>query len=152
MKLTIEKLSRALGSRILARILIGIVALSALTAVFEIGVFVGFHKASFAYRWEKNYEHNFGDLPFGGAFIDSRLPNPHGATGTIGEVSLPTFTIIGERENEKTVRIATSTMLRAGTQTLSPADLTAGQKAVVIGTPNETGEIEAALIRIFPTP
>jgi hypothetical protein len=147
----IEKLSHALGSRTLAGALVAVIGLGVLAGVFELGEFVGFHKASFASRWEENYEHNFGGLPQGMATFNRRIPNPHGAAGKIVSVTAPTFSIVGDFENEKTIRVASSTIIRKGDQEVTFKELVVGESAVVIGTPNEQGEIDATLIRILPT-
>jgi len=117
--------------------------------IFEAGVVVGFHKASFAYHWEKNYEHNFGSS--GGPLMPGRnAPNPHGTEGKIVDVSLPTFVVAGQNENERTIMIGDDTIIRDGAATVSTDDLAVGKYVVVIGAPGDDGVVDAGFVRIMP--
>lgn len=125
--------------------------LSALV-IFESGVFVGVHKAGFSYRMGDNYYRAFGKTNSLSRGFGEELPSGHGVVGKILSVNLPTF-VVADRENtEKTVRISTHTDIRfmrdiASTSALKPADF-----VVVIGSPNDSSEVEATLIRILPPP
>jgi len=132
-------------------ILIGICCVIIAVFVFEAGIAVGFHKAEYAGHWEENYDRNFGPsmmygMPGGG------VPNPHGATGRIIDITLPTFVISGGNGPERIVSTNDDTMVRNGNQTLSPTDLTVGEYVVVLGTPSDDGNVDASLIRILPPP
>lgn len=119
--------------------------------IFEAGIVVGFHKASFAYHWQENYERNFG--PTGGAFMPGRgAPNPHGTTGKIVSVSLPTFVVAGSGENERTVQIMDNTIIRDGGAVVTSSDVTSGKYVTVLGAPDDEGVVEAGFIRIMPQP
>ncbi len=115
--------------------------------IFEAGVMVGFHKASFAYHWQEHYGDNFGMA--GG--MGRGGPNPHGTTGRIVSVSLPTFVVAGPDENERTVEVDDDTIIRDGNATASTTDLAPGKTVVVLGTPNDTGTIDAGFIRVMQT-
>jgi len=134
--------------RVLAAIGFVIIAL----VIFDAGVAVGFHKASFAHDWEENYTRNFG-APGSFGLPARGIPNPHGAAGTIVSVDLPTFVIAGPNENEKIIRIDDDTIIRNNAGMMDADDIEAGTFATVIGAPQSgTGEITARLIRIMPEP
>lgn len=122
--------------------------------VFEAGVFVGYHKASFSYRWGENYERNFGG-PRGGFFgghmmMDDDFVNPHGTFGKILKIELPQLTVEGNDGKEKIIQIGDDTIIRRVRDIVSGADLHVGDNIVVIGEPNAQGQIESKLIRIMP--
>lgn len=120
-------------------------------AVFEAGVFVGFHKASFAYHWEENYERNFGPAPGPFHLGDGSAPNPHGVMGRIVSVALPSIVVAGPDENERTVAVGTTTIIREGNRSVGQEAIAVGQDAVVIGEPDEKGVVEATFIRLMPS-
>lgn len=117
-------------------------------AIFAAGMAVGFHKAAFDRTWRDSYEHNFGSFP--GSPFSRRLPNPHGASGQIVSVSLPTFTIVGPSEDEKVVKLSSMTIIRRGATTATSTDLVAGENAIVLGHPDTDGSIDAVFIRLSP--
>lgn len=119
--------------------------------VFEAGVAVGFHKAGFARDWEEHYRDNFGAPAMYG--MPSRgLPDPHGAAGTIVNVSLPTFAVTAPGRTEEVVRVNGDTIIRDGERTVSADDLAPGKYVIVIGMPGEAGAVDARLVRILPAP
>jgi len=132
-------------------ILIGIVCIILAVFIFEVGVVVGFHKAEFAEHWQENYDRNFGPSMMYG-MPGSGMPNPHGATGKIISITPPTFIIAGGNEPEKIVRVSDDTIIRNGNQTVGTSTLAAGEYVVILGVPNDEGEIEAGLIRVLPAP
>jgi len=148
--MNIEKLSQQLGSRKLLYAIAAILLLGVLCAVFQLGEFVGFHKALFAAHWGENYERNFGTPHDKFGALTTRGPNPHGASGRIVSITLPTLTIVNDFEDEKIISIASSTLIRKGSATIPATALVAGDAAVVLGVPNDQGEITATLIRILP--
>jgi hypothetical protein len=139
-----------LRSPVFFRTLTTILGLVVAGIVFQVGFIVGFHEASFEVRWQANYGRNFAGPLGNPADLDDRLPNPHGAFGTVTSVEFPTFTIVGPRETEKVIRMGSSTILRSGFDTVSTDAVRVGEEAVVIGTPNNQGEIDATFIRLAP--
>lgn len=146
------------------RTLIGIAALVVILVVFGGGVWVGYHKARFSYAWGENYDHNFGGpshgilgLPGGmmpggmpGGMMGDEFMNSHGTSGTILSIGSSTLAVSGRDGIEVTVTFSSSTLIRAGRDTLSAKDLKVNDKVVVIGSPdNEKGQIEAKLIRVL---
>ena len=153
-----------LDSKKFRYILIGIVSAIVLLVIFQLGVFVGYHKAAFSYRYGENYYRNFesGLNMFGNkgsrgipGVRDMRfenLPGGHGAIGKIIRISLPTVVVAGPDNIEKIIHIATSTSIRRFHDTVASTDLHIDDSIVVIGIPNDAGEVEAKLIRVVPEP
>ena len=122
--------------------------------IFQAGMFVGYRKAAFAYRFGDNYYRAFGDrgprpfhMPLGGEFIEA-----HGAVGKIVSINLPTFAVTGPDDVEKVVLIGDETRIRHFDTDLSASDLKIDDFTVILGSPNESSQIEAKLIRILPPP
>ena len=151
----VEHGRRYIDSRPFMAILTGLIVLLVIIAIFETGVFFGLHEARHSYRWGENYAQNFGG-PRGGFFgsvsAPSDMPGGHGAFGQISNVSLPTFVITDPAHPEERIRVASSTVIRNGAGTTDASALSTGTYVVVLGTPDENGVIDAALIRIMPAP
>jgi hypothetical protein len=151
----VARVRRFIDSRPFASIIISVIVLFGIVAIFEAGVLFGMHQARHSYRWGENYAQNFGG-PRGGfvTFMSAPgdMPNGHGAFGQISNVSLPTFIITDPAHPEERIRVASSTVIRDGTKTVDDASLTKGTYVVVLGSPDDTGVIDASLIRIMPAP
>jgi hypothetical protein len=119
--------------------------------VFEAGVAVGFHKAGFTRSWEEHYGDNFG-APVMYGMPARGLPDPHGASGTVMNVSLPTFGVAGPGRSEQIVEVGRGTIIRDGANTVDTSDIAPGKYVIVIGTPGERGEVDARLVRVLPAP
>jgi len=143
-------------SKTFKRILWGIGGLIVLLFVFRAGMIVGFKKASFSYQWGENYHRNFagpragffGDFmggDFGKDFIDA-----HGVFGQIIKIDGSTLVIKGANEAEKIILLKDDTAVRRLRETIKPGDLKVDDNIVVIGSPNNAGQIEAKLIRVLP--
>ena len=134
-------------------------ALTVLLLAFRAGMVVGYARARFAYRWGENYHRNFGG-PRGGFFGDfygKDFIEAHGAFGQIIKIDFATSTeqsatlVMNGRDNvEKIVLVKADTALRRAEGMLGLGDLKAGDDVVVIGDPNERGQIEAKFIRVLP--
>lgn len=109
-----------------------------LLLVFKAGVFVGYKKASFSYRWGENYHRNFGD------FI-----NAHGTSGSIIKIDGSTLIVKSGDNVEKTILISEKTTITSRRETIKAGDFKVDDRVVVIGSPNEQGQIEAKFIRLF---
>jgi len=126
-----------------------------LSLVFQAGMFVGFKKASFSRDWGNNYERNFG--PRRGVpdfMIDNmrEIPNAHGAIGKIIKVELPNIVVLDKDQTEKIIIIKDDTSILERREVLNKESLAVDQFIVVIGNPNDKGQIEAKIIRIMPAP
>lgn len=97
-------------------------------------------------------------------FNQNKMTESHGATGKIISIatstavtsatsttSTPFFTItVASPDNvEKDIVVNNKTLIRQFRQSLTAANLKVDDNIVVIGTPNENGQIEAKLVRII---
>ncbi len=134
-------------------VIVGLAGLAAVVLIFGAGVFVGGMKARFSYRWAESYHKNFAG-PRGG-FLDDWRKFPagdfisgHGAFGEIIEIKDNGFVIKGRENIEKVVIINQETTIAKGRETIKDG-LKVGDRVVIIGSPNDEGQIEARLIRLF---
>ena len=138
--------------RVLLMVLGGLVVV---LIVFDVGVAVGYRKASFSYGWGNNYYRAFGPMHEGRVMMRAQEGDVlagNGAAGSIISLKLPTFIIEDQSRIERVVRISDDTLIRQFRDRLSPTDLKERQYVVVIGSPNERSEIEARFIRVLPVP
>ena len=125
-------------------------------SAFGLGVFVGGLKAKFSYQWAENYEKNFAGPPKGFFNDFKRFPFPppdfmegHGIIGEIISVKDKSVAIKGKDGVEKVIVLNDDTVIRNKGAAVKKEDLKTGDYIVVIGAPNDEGQIEAKLIRIF---
>lgn len=152
------ELKKVLESKVFIKVLYtaGIILIA--MAIFSAGISVGFHKASFGRAWGDNYYNNFGmghKNEIGKGFkkmgMMDYFPNAHGAVGKIIKIELPTIIVSDKDNTEKVVLIKDDTKIqRMREENLTTKDLTVDSFIVVIGSPNDKGQIEAKLIRIMP--
>ena len=150
MKKINEKIKKIFESKILVGILYGVGIVVAVLLIFSAGVSVGFRKASFGRAWGDNYEQNFGMRPmppFGG---ENNFPNAHGAIGKIIKIELPAIIVQDKNNIEKVVLIKDDTKIQKMMVELSASDLSVNDSIVVIGSPNDQGQVEAKFIRVMP--
>lgn len=143
---------------ILKRVVISLAGFAVVGLIFGTGMFVGGLKAKFSYRWAESYHKNFAG-PGGGFLGDWRqfpagdFISGHGAFGEIIEVNDSGFVIKGRGDVEQVVVVSIDdTVVKQGRATLKDGfkdSLKVGDRVVIIGSPNEEGQIEAKLIRIF---
>jgi len=127
-------------------------ALFVFSAIFQLGIFVGYHKANFARDWSESYGKNFGmERPdsFRGMMGDE-LPMPHGSVGKILTVTLPNIIIEDRDGTEQNIIVSDKTLIKSGPTNASSTSLKADDLVVILGEPNSQGQIEAKLIRIMP--
>ncbi|KKT29274.1 hypothetical protein A3G55_02830 [Candidatus Giovannonibacteria bacterium RIFCSPLOWO2_12_FULL_44_25] len=130
-------------------------ALILLLLVFKAGVFVGYKKASFSYSWGENYHRNFAGprggflSDFGRGFEDKDFIGAHGTSGSIIKIDGSTLMIKGGDNVEKTILISDQTTIASRRKTIKAGDLKVDDRVVIIGSPNEQGQIEAKFIRLF---
>ncbi|HRY63001.1 MAG TPA: hypothetical protein P5267_00105 [Patescibacteria group bacterium] len=119
---------------------------------FQAGLLVGFRKAGFSYRWEENYHRNFAG-PKGGFIDDLRgreFIESSGVFGPIIKIDGQSVVIRGKDNVEKIIMIKSDAVIRRGKENLKLSDLRVDDPLVVIGEPNDAGQIEAKLIRVMP--
>ena len=124
-----------------------------LLLTFQAGIFIGFHKASMLFHFDKHYERAYGEHFRGGplGIPEDDFPEAHGAVGRILSVNLPTF-IIEDKGNAKVVRITDDTVVRRQHSKVATKTIAVNEFAVIIGSPNSQSEIDAKFIRILPPP
>lgn len=152
-------IQRIAQSKTVRGVLLGIGIVLCVLAIFEAGTFVGHRRALFSARMGENYYRAFDGEKRGGPMNDlmgfkgdSEFMGSHGATGKIVRVSLPTFVVAGPDNTEKVVTINDRTLIRSMRANASTSDLIVDRFVVVLGQPNDLGEIEAKLIRFLPPP
>ncbi len=143
--------NKFLQSKMFKRAVIAVGLLVIISVSFGTGLFVGYHKARFSYAWGENYDRNFGGPHRGifGFLEGSEFTNAHGTFGTVVSVASSSFAINGRDNIEKTLLLSSTTSIREGHDALESADLRVGDAVVVIGNPNDQGEIEARLVRVL---
>jgi hypothetical protein len=121
-----------------------------LLIVFQFGMVVGFHKATYGKDWNDHYMENFGPHhgPLGN--MPDHIPGGHGTFGKIASINLPQLIISDRDATEKTILITGDTKIREFRNDILPTDLTPDMTIVAIGEPNDQGQIVAKLIRILP--
>lgn len=144
-------LKRISESKVWAKVFFGIITAIVVMAIFQAGVFVGFHKARFSYQWGDSYRRTFGG-PRGGMMQNIKgqeFTSGHGTSGSIVSIDGGKIIVKDQEGTEKFIVTDDQTTIRSGRQDIKITDLKAGQNIVVIGTPNEDGTIRAQVIRTF---
>lgn len=145
--------NKKINQDILKWIIVGLAGFGAIVLIFGAGIVVGGAKAKFSYRWAESYHKNFAG-PRSGFFGNWRsfprgdLIEGHGAFGEIIELKDDSFVIKGRNDIEKLIVVTERTIIKKG-QENAKGELQIGDRVVVIGSPNDEGQIEAKLIRVF---
>lgn len=141
-------------SRLFRGIILTIVGLIVLGFVFNLGVFVGTRKADFSFKWADEYHRNFGG-PQEGFLRDfigmgQGFTNANGSFGQIIKIDGQKLTVKDRDNTEKIVLVGDKTSIVRQMTSIKLSDLTIDDTIVVIGEPNNAGQIEAKLIRVMP--
>lgn len=135
------------------KLLIALASLLVLVFIFTAGVLVGHEKARFRERWGENYYRNIMGPGRRGAMDFGRPEfNAHGGFGQIIKIDGQTIIVKGPDDVEKTIIVDDKTAIQRFNQSLKIADLKIDERIVVIGRPNDLGQVEAKLIRVMPEP
>lgn len=146
----------ALGGQnpdVLKWFIIGLAGFIVVVLIFAAGVKVGTLKAKYSYRWAESYHKNFAG-PRDGFLGDwRRFPagdfiGGHGAFGEIIELNDTGFVVKGRSDIEKIIITTDDTVVKKGRETVEDG-FKVGDRVTIIGSPNEKGQIEAKLIRVF---
>ncbi len=143
-------------SRTFVVIIVILFSLALLVGVFTLGAAVGYRKARFSYAWGENYSRNFGGPRegfmgnFAKDFSGRDLIDAHGTFGQILKTDSSALIIKGPDNVEKSVLIKDDTTIQRLRETIKPGDLKINDNVVVIGDPNNSGQIEAKFIRVMP--
>jgi hypothetical protein len=155
MKFNIEDVFQ---SKLFRAVILGTTGLIILALVFGLGVFAGQKRANFSFRWADSYHRNFGG-PQGGIFgeftgMDKEFTNSNGCFGQIISVDEENgiLTIKDARNVEKSIVATSKAPILLQRKIIEFSELNVGDSVVVIGEPNDSGQIEAGLIRVIPPP
>lgn len=146
--------NRFFQSKTFRIILLSLAGFIAVLFVFKIGMIVGFKKAEFSRNWTETYHRNFGG-PMGGLFHDfddDNLIDAHGIAGQVIKVEDSAIIIKGRDNVEKIVKATDDTVIQRFRNTVRITDVKIDEFIIVIGEPNNDGQIEAKFIRIMPMP
>jgi len=136
------------------KLLIILAIVVVLVFVFTLGVFVGHEKARFSGDWGENYYRNimgpggpggFGMMNFGRPGSNSRS-----GLGQIIKIDTDGLIIKDQANVEKSVLVNDKTVIIRDNQNIKITDLKIDDKVIIIGRPNDRGQIEPKLIRILP--
>lgn len=141
-------------SKLFKGFLLGLLAFFLLGLVFKTGEMVGARKADFSYRWSDNYHKNFGGPKQGfmQGFRDRDFIEANGVVGQIIKIASSTVAIKGRGDIEKIILINQDTVIKNLQETVFSESLKVDDMVVIIGEPNNQGQIEAKLIRVMPKP
>ncbi len=149
--------NKTLNKDTLKWVIVGLACLIILVLAFGLGVWVGTRKAEFSYRWAESYHQNFGG-PKQGFVVGWRefpagdLIEGHGSFGEIIKIDDNSFVIKGRDNTENIILLKDDTVIEKLRKQIKPEILKVGDFIVVIGSPNDSGQIEAKLIRVIPSP
>ncbi len=87
----------------------------------------------------------------GKGFDHDDLISEHGAIGKIVRINLPTFVVASKESLEKVILITKDTIIKRSGDAVPATDLKIDDFAVILGTPNDAGQIEAKFIRLLPS-
>jgi len=143
-----------LESKLFKAIVLSMATFIVLAFVFGLGVFVGTKKADFSFKWAEEYHRNFGGPQEGffGNMMGDQFTAANGAFGQIIKISDGILTVKDKDNPEKIVLVNDETSIIYQRQNLKLSDLKTGDNVVVIGDPNDDGQIQAKLIRVLPPP
>ncbi len=146
------KFHSILQSKFTKYFLIAIIIVALSLIIFNIGMFVGFNKASFAYKWVENYNKNFVG-PKGGflkKFSGKDFIDSYGAAGQVLKVSDSEIIIKGKDNVEKIIHTDNKTIIKRFSEIIKPSQLNFGDNVIIIGEPDKDGKINAKFIRVMP--
>lgn len=147
-------INKIFQSKIFQGVILGIAGLAVVLFIFKAGMFVGERKANFSCRWSDNYHRNFGG-PRGGfapGFGDRDFLDANGTFGKIIKIDGQQIIVGGANNAEKVILVDEKTVIRSLRETIKISDLKVDDTVVVVGEPNNVGQIEAKLIRVMPNP
>lgn len=147
-------INKVFQSKAFTAVIFSIAVILVLLVVFKTGIMVGLKKADFSCKWSDNYYKNFGG-PKGGFMKmtnDRNFMAPHGVSGKIIKIEDPVIIIKGPDNSEKSVLTDENTSIARFKDAVKIGDLKIDEYIVVIGEPNNAGQIKAKFIRVMPGP
>ena len=150
----IKKIKEYFSSKKTEKILILVSIIIFLIVSFQLGMFVGFKKASFSYKNGENYFREMNgrkDDPMMGIRRED-FQNTHGAVGKIIKISPDSIVILDKDQKEKAITVSTSTLIKRVNEDIKLSDLQIDNFIAVIGAPDDNASVYAKLIRVMPDP
>jgi len=150
------KIDNFLQSKLLKGVIIGVGIFAVLTLVFSLGVFVGLEKAEYSFRWADQYHRNFGGPQGGflGDFMGANrdFANANGSFGQIINIDAPSkiLTVKDVSNVENNILVGDKTIIIYQRKNIKISDLKVDENVVIIGEPDNYGQIQAKLIRVMP--
>lgn len=135
--------------------MVALAVVAAVLLVLKAGIFIGYQKASYSYRWGEYYHKNFGGPPQGffpgldRNLMDQEYIGAHGTFGSVMNVEGNTIIVKGQDNIERSVLISNGTTVLEGREPIAASDLEIGDRMTVIGASNGQGQITAEFIRVF---
>ncbi len=147
-------INKKISSKTFKKTCLGIVIFAILLIVFKAGLLVGSKKADFSCRWSNNYHRNFAGPRNGflSGFGDRDFIEANGTFGQIIKIDGQTLVVKGQENVEKIILIKNDTVINFLRETIKISDLKIDDSVVIVGAPNDAGQIEAKLIRVIPPP
>ena len=152
-----EKFKKGFQSKKMRVLMIILLVLGIVLLIFQAGVLVGYKKAFFSCRLGENYYRGFEGREASESFLrnldpEKNLSNANGAIGPIIKISLPSIVVTDKDGIEKTIGVTDDTIYRQSNREISVSDLKVGDFVLIVGNPDDTGNIEARLVRVLPPP
>ncbi len=149
-----KNLEKIVESKSFKTVIVITVVIAVLAFIFQAGVFVGFHKASFLFKSGDNFYRVYGERGPGSMMSgrNDEFSGGHGVIGKIVKVNLPTLVVLGPDNIEKVIVTDASTTVRVARDSSDLDKLVLDQFITVLGSPNDQGQIVAKFIRIIPAP
>ena len=118
-----------------------------LIVVFLSGVYVGSERARFSNKLGERYYRDF----IGGnhRFVDRNYLNAHGVSGKITQINGNSL-VVNDNGINKNIMFSDQTIFRKNFQNIAASDLKVADQIIVIGAPNDQGDIIAKFIKVQP--
>jgi hypothetical protein len=137
----------------LNKLIISLAVVLVLIFIFSLGILVGHEKERFSRNWGENYYRNImGPGRPGMMGFDRPNINPHSGLGQIIKIEGNSLIVKDQSNVEKTILVNDQTTIIKNFQNIKLSDLKIDDQIIVIGGPNNQGQIEAKLIRVMPNP
>lgn len=145
-------IKKAPQSKTFFKVIVAVGIVIAIACIFQAGVWTGYRKAAYSFRWGDSYYRSFGGPrgQFAPGLPHGEMMEAYGVGGRIIKIDLPLLVVEDRDNTEKTVLLKDDTVIRRFRDEIEPADLGIDDQIVVIGEPNDLSQIEAKLIRVMP--
>lgn len=150
-------IDKILESKVFRAVILTIACIMVLLFVFGLGFSVGTRKADFSFKWAEQYHQNFagprdGFLGMGNIMMQDNFIDANGVIGEVISINGSKITIKGRENVEKIVVADEGTIIMCQRKNFKLSELKTGDSVVIMGAPNNNGQIEADFIRIMPVP